>query len=974
VVEFLGAGTDQRCCAMRAAEDKTRVRLVGRDAVQRLLAKRIDIPVVKEPTPPPSKPTTPQPKKNISEVKVNEGGEEVEDDGYSTGESEAPPPTPPPPQQHMFPTEKAYFEELMLDRIDSLPHKGAKAILQWNMLGEPTLEYMRIPGQTFFFVNDSLGMTQSGPLPEGVEDRYFLDGQVVLKRGIPADSAILILRGELEAEVPEGCEGNCLHSTEVLAKAEIDLTKEITWLADGRPEPVPPPPPPPPEPEILVVEEPVKQYGKRKKKIEKPKTPPPVIEEKIITPPRAVIGPGQILGRLALLGDTVVLPGTLRARGPCVIAILHRHALMECLIAAGAEELKFFDPKGFTDDQVSAILKAPCTTRNQGNRPDHLGPATGPPKHKGALGDWPTKDGLPPASTMSAWRSEDGLYSQLAGADALQMVLLNALHESTLMHKILDDAPPRLVDAFMKAFEPRWLLPNEIVVVDEEPDADFLIVVIHGTFLVTLEGCQIDLVRQGSMLGEAQLLGLNDWTRTVLVHPENEGEAKIMVLRRDKMVEVLSKHPVPKLRIKQVEQELGDAKDADWRVLARVPTFLSIATKPFLSRLHKDADILFFCPGDHIAKAEEAAASLIVILAGTCRCEQPMTLFCLELKRGDWCFQNNILGNDATRQHDVVAITSVMVMILHRHALLNAVTSHPSTRRVVLENERWRADIPQISNLRCFERVPTAVIMQMEDLASPCYYKQDSILFSPGEEVPDDCLLLILRGTVTISIFGMEIRRLTVGDTIGLMKYLKLPTMATNTTITAATPVDLMRVHQSPMDEAEENEMYEDELIRWFTAKRTLQGGAILDQYGFETGYGGRLRDRCIEESDMLSVCSPGFVSQIPKLVEDRIYYPGEKLCVAGGPPDCMFFIQAGRVRMQMLGVPDEFVEAGGTVGEQACIGLVNDQPSTAIAETHLWVRVLYKSLLQRALVAFDGEERRLTGARDGGHGGVFDD
>jgi len=346
----------------------------------------------------------------------------------------------------------------------------------------------------------------------------------------------------------------------------------------------------------------------------------------------------------------------------------------------------------------------------------------------------------------------------------------------------------------------------------------------------------------------------------------------------------------------------------------------------------------------------------------------------LELKRGDWCFQNNILGNDPTRQHDVVAITHTMVMILHRHALLNAVTAFPATRRVVLENERWRTDVPQISALRCFERVPVAVIMQLEEASSPMYCKAQSIVFGPGEVVPDGCLLLVLRGEVAIRIMDAEIGKYTAGDVIGLMEYLKLPVKPSNTTLVAMTACDLMRIPHEPMDEAEENEIYEDELNRWMTAKRTLNGGAILDQYGFETGYGGVLRESCIEESEVFSVCSPGFVAQIPNLVEDVCYYPEEILCKAGDPGDRMFFIQAGRVRLKMVGVEDEMVEPGGTVGEQACIGLVNEQFCTAVAETHVWARVLHKCLLQRALVAFDGEERRLTGARDRGNAGVFDD
>lgn len=295
-----------------------------------------------------------------------------------------------------------------------------------------------------------------------------------------------------------------------------------------------------------------------------------------------------------------------------------------------------------------------------------------------------------------------------------------------------------------------------------------------------------------------------------------------------------------------------------------------------------------------------------------------------------------------------------------------------------MENERWRADIPQITDLRAFEKVPVAVTMQLEELASPMYCKAESTMFDVGENVPDDALLLILRGEVVVSIMGIEVRTLKRGDTIGLMRYLKLPMeefgMDSNVRIVAKTPCDAIRIPHGPMDEAEENELYEDDLLRWFTAKKILSGGPILDQYGFETGYGGVLATDCIEKSEVFSVCSPGFVAQIPKLVEDVILYPGEPLCREGDPGDRMFFIVAGRVRIQMIGVDDEMVEPFGTVGDTACIGLVNEQPSTALAETHVWARVLHKPLLQRALVAFDGEERRLTGARDSGGAGLFDD
>merc|ERR1712151_56261 len=127
---------------------------------------------------------------------------------------------------------------------------------------------------------------------------------------------------------------------------------------------------------------------------------------------------------------------------------------------------------------------------------------------------------------------------------------------------------------------------------------------------------------------------------------------------------------------------------------------------------------------------------------GKCRAERPLTLLCLELKEGDWCFQNNILGNDPVREHDVVAVTHTMVLILHRHAMLNAVTDFPATRKVILENERWRVGTPRLGDLRCYEKVPPHSIVELEETASPQFVKEGSIILGPGDTIPDDRLLL----------------------------------------------------------------------------------------------------------------------------------------------------------------------------------------------------------------------------------------
>jgi signal-transduction protein with cAMP-binding, CBS, and nucleotidyltransferase domain len=264
----------------------------------------------------------------------------------------------------------------------------------------------------------------------------------------------------------------------------------------------------------------------------------------------------------------------------------------------------------------------------------------------------------------------------------------------------------------------------------------------------------------------------------------------------------------------------------------------------------------------------------------------------------------------------------------------------------------------------------------MEEKAAPRYAKEASRILGRGERVPDDELLLILRGEAIVSIMGIEVRTLRQGDTIGLLAYLRCNVKPSNCVIVASKihPCDLMRIPYGPMDVAEQNEAMEDDLRKWTTAKRTLSGGPIYDQYGFATPYGSIFATDCIEKSEVFSVCSPEFVSQIPELVEDQCFYPGDILCNVGDPGDRMFFIQAGRVRLKVLGAEDEMKNAYDTVGDMACIGLINEQPSTAVAETHVWARVLYKPLLNRALSAFDGEGNRLTGARDSGAAGLFDD
>jgi len=997
LTEFLGAGSEQRTCALRAGKDGARVRFVTREAVQKLISQTLPVP---------------------------EGEEEEE-------------------PRLKWPAEAAFFESLRIDRIDSLNHKASRDILYWRPAGDAPMDLMMVEGQSMFVVDNALGTSVSGPLPEGLEERYFFDGQTVVKKGVAGDCLIMILRGEVEAEVPPGCGGKVLPRN---CKPIPGLSG--SWIGEGR-ERDPPPEevqeevsevdenwiPPPVTVEELAAAEAEEALKKKQvclvgvvlpkhfrlamKKLRQASEagrldlsgqattdwrwlwgdPQALVALKVLKenrllspageeileevqeyqdppepppPPQsqALLGPGSLVGPLALLGVPVVLAGTLRAKGPVLVVILHRHILLKALEGCPEEEL--FRSKGVTQKERVRSLGRPPKKLEVLDRPAHLGPVTGPPARADNEVDGPT-EAL--AGTASAWRR--GQYAEMGGYDALEHVMLESIKSYVLLWDLIHDAPPRLLDAIVKQFEPRWLLPGEVVIVDEEPDADFLFIIIHGTFVVYLEGAEIERLYQGSVQGAAQLLTLNDWTRTVQVDVNHQGEAMIQILRRDRLVDTLAGHPVPKIRLREIEQELIASKEADWHILQNIPAFGSTLHRKFLMRVHKDADIRLFCPGDHLAKAKYPAASMIVVLAGTLRSEQPQTLFFVELSRGDWCFQNNILGIDALRAHDVVAVTHTMVLILYRHCLLNAITAYSEVRDAIMDNETWRRgqDCPEIKSLKVFDGVPAPVLSRLEKEAAPRYFKEGSVILSPHSIVEGNALLFILRGEAKITILGIETRRLHVGDTIGVHHFLGLPAPASQALIIATEPCDIIALKPETMAEAEKEDKYEEALERYRNARSVFGGGEILDAFGFPIGGGAKFEPKCIEVSELFRACSEQFVSQMPQLAEEMAFWPGEQLYKQGEEGTFLYFIQAGRVRLDAWGTKTHtIVEAPAVLGDLACLGQVQGYTESAKAESHLWVRALHKKLLYRALSSFPEEERRLTGAASGRKPGLFDD
>lgn len=1004
LTEFLGVGSEQRTCCLRGGEGGARVRLVTRENIQELL-----------------KMETTDEEGNVAK---------------------------------RWPAEVDYFAELALDRIDSLHHKSSLQLLTWptGYPDEEPVDLMRLPGQTLFSVDSGLGTSVSGPLPEGIEERYFLDGQVVLEPERRGDCCILILRGEAEADVPMGAEGQCrprpwrseeygwLGSGRVAEKAnqedlaeeaeeakaaaeaqkereafleyrmkmgsispkqlmqlkianevslvaivppeklrhakrrlqeavkagDLDLSDQLTsdwrWSID--------------DPKVLNAIDILREakllsaIGERRaEEVDLRQRPPPPPER---PDAQAVLRPGSMIGQLALLGAPVVLGGAVKAKGPLLVAILHRHVLMEAL--AEVPQRAIFELRGVTfKERIKVLGKQKKETKKK--RPNHLGPVTGPPVRDGTAVQGPL-EAL--GGGMKAWE-EEGTYRGLAGADAFEHVLLHALRGCNFIWDLISDAPHRLLEDLCREFEPRFLLPGEVVVMDEEEDCDFLVVLIHGDFLVSLEGEVIDRVSQGSVIGFAPLLGLNDWTQTITVSPHNRGEAMVQVIKREQLDRILAGHPGPKGILKDIRTGLEEAQTVDWRMLQKIPSFSVCATKQFLQRIHKDADVVLYCPGDFLAEVGEEAASMFVIIAGTCRSEHPQTLFSVELSRGDWCFQNNVLGIEPTRAHDVVAVTHVMVLMIHRHTLLNAVVAYPDVGESVLQNETWRLrdpPLPRIRGLRLLEGVPEPCVDRLEKEGHPRYFKKGAVVVPRDGAVEGDNLLFVVRGELSISILGIEIRRLGPGDVIGIHRFLDLPAEASQVDIIALTPCDMLSVPRTTLEAIFEDEEYELPMAKLKNAKSVLGGGAILDAFGFPVGKKpARFCDDCIETSEVFACCSRVFVAQLPRLCEERAFWPGETLYSQGDDGDFCFFIMAGRIELQQLGRKDhEEPDTGCTVGDQACLEQVRHHTETAVATTHVWARALHKKLLQRAMSSFPEEEKKLTSKHQDGGLGVFDE
>eukprot|EP00438_Fugacium_kawagutii_P035199 Skav204733 [mRNA] locus=scaffold1854:107609:121016:+ [translate_table: standard] len=297
--------------------------------------------------------------------------------------------------------------------------------------------------------------------------------------------------------------------------------------------------------------------------------------------------------------------------------------------------------------------------------------------------------------------------------------------------------------------------------------------------------------------------------------------------------------------------------------------------------------------------------------------------------RGEWCYQDNILGNTPTFGHD--AVTNVLVLVLYRHAMQNAMVAYPETRKVVIANETWRkhTECPDFGVLPVFNKLPASLLSDVLEEAKPVYYRPSSLLYSAGERVEDDSMLFVLRGELQLVIMGIEVRRIGAGAAgaaaargyVGLHHFMGLECPDPN--------AEVSDQRQSTMQKALDDELMEDDMLprldciealapavaprpvwstvvggeSWYTAsQRVLAGGEILDAFGFPVGDGSALvavhrwppraknMPDCVEQSEaphplklgaagaadvlvaygkmVFRACSKSFVAQVAEIVE----------------------------------------------------------------------------------------------------------
>jgi CRP-like cAMP-binding protein len=964
VNEFLG-WTTRRKCTLRIAEEGTRVRFLSREILLKVLDRTHQVPKA---------------------VESDEDEEEEEEEGENGGDADDANEDDPPPEEdaegleeeaeisqdenqeeqfedvYTWDFERELFSKLTPDQVDAVSPSEVLAMSFWGPLDHQSRESFQ--GLCF-------------------EERYYLPGQYIIRSHTDADCAVIFLRGTgafEEQEVADKEASSWLYQGYVVKdKKKVGShrkTRVVRQVVTFNKQ------------EMQGTSSAHVAGGGESRGLGHTVVPGVVPEDDFIE-----VKSGTVIGALSLVGGQVQIGGLIKARTPVLVAIVWHHIFKDFLSGQSPElkrrmpdarqrtaffeseplhEARFFH-RGNVDAALTKIRKKyelEEKLKKAGKQRHPPTPAQGPagrspsPSRRGrnlkpgrsAIGELMEQrspravldnTGQPLAGTSDGFHSHMSQYKGQGAYDALRLVLLHSFQNHNLLNEILDNAPQQLLESLIAAFEPRWCVPGQVIVMDEE-EYEALFVFLYGDFTVHVAGADVAELSQGAIQGEAQLLGLLPWTRTIRAAERNKTEALVMVLTRERFVLEMkgtredAKFPVPTKRLIEIEGRLRDevpSRGEDgWQVIAGVPMFKSCGKK-FIKRLYQDADVAFLCPGEAVALEGEVAASMVVVVAGKLRAEQHKTLYCVEYGRGqglsNWCFQNNFLGNDFYRCFDLVAVTHTIVLFLYRHTLLQCLIEFPKIRPIISGMQTWIENAATMTSHRIFQGSSPELLEALEAVAEPRACSANQCLLPADMPMSEGGFFFVQRGHAKVELYGETTQELFQGDGTGTLQLFGAE-VSNLGAINAVTPCDALFLSRAAFVEVLGQDRFEEERIRFDNMCRSL----------IEAGE----PEESVQKASVFEGCSERFIKLVSPLVEDQLYWPGQTLFQQGEEGSTMYIIHVGEARLEMTGVGVVgTVPEGSCTGEQTALGIEPSRTVTARATAITWARVLRRPLLDKA-------------------------
>jgi len=733
-----------------------------------------------------------------------------------------------------------------------------------------------------------------------------------------------------------------------------------------------------------------------------------------------------VVGACALIGGQVRLDGLVKARTPVLVAIVWKHIFNDFINGTSeayikrkvaierartsvfqsndslSHEARFFTPSS-VDAALTSIRKryeleekmkqkggnkrppseaspkrSMSSSKKKGGQPGRsmIGELMEQRSPRAVMDD----SGLPLAGTADGFLAQSSPYKGHSAYDALRLVLLNSFQNHNLLNEILGNAPQQLLEALISAFVPQWLVPGQVLV-EDETDVCSLFVFLHGEFTVHVAGADVAELAQGAVQGEAQILNLMQWTRTIRASERNRSEGLVMVLTREsfnyemKGTREDAKFPVPTKRLADIETRLAkevpdpgeDGLGDGWLTLQQVPMFKS-CSKKFIKRLYKDADLTFLCPGEAVALEGEVAASMVVVVAGRLRSEKHKTLYCVEYGRGpglsNWCFQNNFLGNDFHRCFDLVAVTHTIIIFVYRHTLLQCLVEFPRFRPIIAGMQTWMDNAAPMANHRTFQGCSPELMQALVAAAEPRACASNQCILPADMPSTESGFFFIQRGHAKVELCGETTQELFEGDGCGTLQLFGAD-VSSSPAINAVTPCDGLYLPRRAFDEILSEERFENEKARFDEICNPLIEAPEPDE--------------SIKKASVFDGCSERFINLVSPLVEDRLYWPGDALFNQGEEGQTMYIVHVGAARLEMSGVGVVGnLGPGACTGEQTALGIEPARTVTARATQVTWARILRRSLLQKAKRWFpvDGDimVENSSGKKMGGTQGLSSD